>query len=328
MPATHTHRFELGHEREAERKAWIIVGLNGAMMAAEIVAGIAFNSMALAADGWHMGTHVAAFALTGMVYGFQRRHAENPNFAFGPGKIGSLAGFSSAIVLAIVALLMIWYSGLRLAEPEPIAFDLALVVAAAGLFVNVLSAWILSDATAPGSKARSGGGAGHNHDHHRHGARNHHRHDHNLRSAYLHVLADALTSVTAIIALLAGRFLGWIWMDPVTGILGALVIIYWCKGLILESGAALLDHGMEPEVATQVTRKLEADGSTDVTDIHVWKIAPGHEAAIVSLSARNPKPLAHYREIINAVRPFSHLTVEIHAIDERRNGGKSMSPAS
>jgi cation diffusion facilitator family transporter len=202
------HRFDLGYERQSEKRTWIVVGLTGVAMLAEIAAGIAFNSMALLADGWHMASHAGALTLSGLAYVFQRRHADNRNFAFGTGKVGSLAGFASAVALGIVAILMVWESLYRLLNPSPIAFVQALVVAVVGLAVNLASAVILGWSRPEHghglSQKRGDGTARPETGEDRH----HHHHDHNLRAAYLHILADALTSVTAIAALLCGMFLG------------------------------------------------------------------------------------------------------------------------
>ncbi len=309
----HDHRFELGHEGSGERRAWVVVGLTAAMMLAEIAAGIAFNSMALLADGWHMATHAGALTLAGLAYVFQRRHADNPDFAFGTGKVGSLAGFASAVALGIVALLMVWESGLRLIHPTPIAFGQALLVAAIGLGVNLVCAWLLGN-------VRSGERHDDRHDQaqpgrhgHEHHHVDHHGHDHNLRGAYLHVLADAFTSVTAIMALLSGMLIGWGWMDPAMGILGAGVILYWSRGLLRESGAALLDRGADPELAEGIKAAIEADADNKVVDLHIWRLAPAHDAAIVSLVTHNPRPPAHYKALVSKVRQFSHLTIEVNS---------------
>jgi cation diffusion facilitator family transporter len=235
----HQHVF-LGDKHDShERRTWSVVALTGVMMVAEIVAGSIFGSMALVADGWHMFTHAEALTISALAYRFASRHANDPRFSFGTGKFGELAAFTSAIVLALVALLIAYESATRLLSPVAIHFTEASVVAFIGLAVNLASAWLLFDEE-------------HHHhheddDHHAHD--HHHGHDTNIRAAYMHVLADMLTSVLAIVALLAGRFLGWVWLDPVMGILGALLIARWSWGLLRSAGAVLLDVVPNPRLA-------------------------------------------------------------------------------
>jgi cation diffusion facilitator family transporter len=293
----HDHAF-LGerHERN-ELRTRIVIGLTLAMMVAEIGAGIAFGSMALLADGLHMATHAGALALAAAAYAFARRHLHNPRFTFGTGKVGELAGFASAVSLAIVALLIGWESVERLGSPVRINFDEAIGVAVVGLVVNLASAWLLH-----------GGhdhGAHHDHDHH-----HHHHHDNNLRAAYLHVLADALTSVLAIAGLLAGSLYGWVWMDPAVGILGALVIARWSFGLMKDSGAVLLDAAADPGLAGSIRSELERDGDR-VTDLHVWRVGPGHNAAVLSLVTHGPRAPQHYKGRLLGMAGLCHVTVEV-----------------
>jgi cation diffusion facilitator family transporter len=316
----HEHVF-LGddHVRNERRTRWVI-GLTAAMMAAEIAAGAIFGSMALTADGWHMATHAAALSITALAYGYARRHAHDPRFAFGTGKLGDLAGFASAIVLALVALLIGWESVTRLSAPVPIRFDEAIAVAAIGLVVNLASAWLLH------------GGGAHVHNHDRHGAHHHghdhdghhgrHRHaapDHNLRSAYLHVLADALTSVLAIVGLLAGRFFGWDWMDPLMGLVGAAVIARWSWGLLRDSGMVLLDAVPDRHLAEAMRERLEIDGDR-VTDLHLWRVGPGHNAAVVALVSDRPAAPDHYKARLAGLPHLSHVTVELQSFGERIRG--------
>ncbi|NBJ12821.1 CDF family Co(II)/Ni(II) efflux transporter DmeF [Microvirga sp. SYSU G3D207] len=244
----HDHVF-LGEDHDRhERRTWLVVGLTAVMMVAEIVAGTIFGSMALVADGWHMSTHAAALAIAALAYRFARRHAHDPRFSFGTGKVGELAAFSSAIILALIALLIGYESLMRLMNPVSIQFGEATVVAVIGLAVNLASAWLLAG-DHHGHHYHDHGhhhahGHEHNHDHggqHHHGHGDHHGGDTNIRAAYLHVLADALTSVLAIVALLAGRFYAWSWLDPLMGVAGALVIAQWSWGLIRTAGATLLD---------------------------------------------------------------------------------------
>lgn len=225
---SHDHVF-LGdnHERN-ERRTWFVIALTATMMVAEITAGTLFGSMALVADGWHMSTHAAAMLIAALAYLYARKNARNPRFTFGTGKFGDLAAFASAVVLALIAVLIGWESFVRLANPVPISFPQAIAVAVIGLAVNLVCAWLLRD--------------DHSHHGHHHDDHHGHGHDNNLRAAYLHVLADALTSVLAIFALLAGSIYGWLWLDPAMGIVGALVIAKWSWGLIRDAGGVLLDY--------------------------------------------------------------------------------------
>ena len=293
----HAHAY-LGEAHHAnERRTRWVVALTAVMMVAEIAAGYWTGSMALLADGFHMATHAGALAVAAGAYAFARRRAHDPAFAFGTGKVGDLAGFASALLLAVFAVGIGVESFQRLLEPRGVAFEEATIVAVLGLLVNLVSAWLLS------------GG----HHHHGHGEAHdrHHHHDNNLRSAYLHVLADALTSVLAIAALLAGRYLGWIWLDPVIGIVGALVIARWSFGLMRDTGAILLDRS-DLRLAEEARRRIEADGDARVTDLHVWRIAPGAHAGIVSLVADNPERVDDYRARLADLRTLVHLSIEVH----------------
>ncbi|MGE5548728.1 MAG: CDF family Co(II)/Ni(II) efflux transporter DmeF [Solirubrobacterales bacterium] len=302
-PWTHEHRFETGGERSAERRTGVVVALTVATMVAEIAAGTAFNSMALLADGFHMATHAFALGIAVSAYAFARKHATDTRFSFGTGKFGALAGFTSALILGVVALLMVWESGARLLSPQSIAFTEALVVAVVGLVVNLASAAILG---------QHDHHADHHDDPHGHGhADGHHHHDHNLRAAYIHVVADALTSVLAIAALLAGMTLGWWWMDPMMGLVGAAVISVWAVGLARRTGMVLLDMSHDPAVEAEIRALVEAE-DTRVSDLHVWQIGPGHWAAIVSVVTRTPRPPEHYRALLAPVHELSHVTVEVH----------------
>ena len=286
----HEHVF-LGHRHARnERQTWIVILLTAAMMVGEIVGGVLFGSMALLADGLHMSTHAGALLIAALAYLFARRHAGNPRFAFGTGKFGDLAAFTSAIVLAMIALLIGYEAIQRLMSPVPIAFREAIPVAALGLAVNLVSAWLLQDED-------------HCHDAHQ---------DHNLRAAYVHVVADAATSVLAIIGLLAGWFLGWIWMDAIMGIIGALVIANWSYGLVRNAGAVLLDVTLEPELAEEIRARLETVGDR-ITDLHLWRVGPGHVGAIVSLVSHAPKAPAHYKARLGNLPGLAHLTIEVEA---------------
>ena len=303
-PWQHHHAF-LGqqHDRHAQR-TWLVVGVTVAMMVAEIIGGTIYGSMALVADGWHMSTHAAALAIAGFAYLFARRHVHDPRFTFGTGKLGELAGFSSAIILGLVAVFIGWESGSRLLNPVAIHFDQALVIAALGLGVNLVCAWLLAGGHGPEHSHES-------HGHHHHHAGHDHR-DHNLRSAYVHVLADALTSVLAIGGLLAARFYGWVWMDAVVGMIGAFVIAVWAWTLIRSSGAVLLDMVPQPKLADAIRNRLELGGDK-VSDLHLWRLGPGHAGLIASIVTDCPLPVAAYKTRLEGLAGLSHVTIEIHA---------------
>ena len=297
----HEHVF-LGaaHDRN-ERRTWLVVGLTAAMMVVEIAGGAIFGSMALLADGWHMSTHAGALAIAAFAYRFARHHARDPRFAFGTGKMGDLAGFASAVVLALVALAIGYESAVRLFQPVPIHYAEATAIAVLGLAVNLASAWLL--------------GAGHDHDHDHHDHYDHaHDHDHNLRAAFWHVMADALTSVLAIVGLLAAWSYGWNWADPVIGVVGALVIAHWAWRLIRDSGAVLLDAASDQPLAAAIRSRLE-QGHDRIADLHVWRVGPGHHAAIVALVSDAPLPVEQYKARLADLARLSHVTVEIHRCD-------------
>ena len=315
--SAHDHFFLGTDHQRNERKVWLVIALTASMMLVEIIAGTIYGSMALVADGWHMSTHAGAMLITALAYRFARKHAGNPRFTFGTGKLGDLAGFASAIVLALIALLIAWESLVRLTQPIHIDFNQAIAVAAVGLAINLVCAGLLKD-----DHAHHGHHHGHHHHAHEHDHHHGHGHDHdhhapgksrdnNLRAAYLHVLADALTSVLAIVALLVGRSYGWLWADPLMGVVGALVIARWSWGLIKDSGSVLLDAAAAgEEVRQEIREAMEPTGSL-VTDLHVWQVGPGHFAAIVSLMAREPKEPAHYKALLAHIHELSHVTVEV-----------------
>lgn len=297
---THEHVF-LGasHDDNARRTLWVVV-LTAAMMAVEIVAGYLTGSMALLADGFHMATHAGALGVAAVAYGYAKRHARNPAYSFGTGKVGDLAGFASAMVLGLIALGIGVESVLRLFQPITVAFGEATIIAVVGLGVNIASAFLLS------------GGHHHGHDHHGHDhghAHGKHGGDNNLRSAYVHVLADALTSVLAIAALLAGRYLGWVWMDPVMGIVGAVVIARWSWTLMRDTASVLLD-ATDDHVADEVRELVEAAGDARIADLHVWRVGPDAHAAIVSVAAKAGVTADMIRDRLTPVHELRHLTVE------------------
>ncbi len=296
----HEHQFHLEGQKEAERRTYYVIGLTLTMMVVEIAAGTIFGSMALLADGWHMGTHAAALGITAFAYAYARRNADNPVYTFGTGKVGVLGGYTSAVVLGVIALIMLWESGRRLLSPVPIRFNEAIMVACLGLAVNLLSAYLLM-----GSRHGHGEREEHEDDH------NHHQ-DHNIRAAYLHVIADALTSVLAIIALTTGRFFGWVWMDPIMGIVGAFIIARWSYGLLRDSSKVLLDGEARAGITRSIQKTLESEADNRVSDLHVWRVGAHDFAAIITLLTHDPKPPDHYKSLLSKYPELSHVTVEVH----------------
>ena len=287
----HEHVFlGAGHDENARRTLWVVV-LTTAMMIGEILAGVLFNSMALLADGLHMATHAGALGIAAAAYAYARRHAHSRRYSFGTGKVGDLAGFASAMVLGLVAVGIAAESLGRLFDPQPVAFREATLVAAGGLAVNVASAMLL-------------GGGKH---HHEHGHDHHHHHDNNLRSAYVNVLADALTSVLAMAALLGGSYLGWVWLDPAMGLAGAAVIASWSWGLLRDTAAVLLD-ATDQRLAAEVRMQIEGPGDARITDLHVWRVGPGAHAAIVSVIGQVDGDTIRHR--LRPVHELAHVTVE------------------
>jgi len=373
---SHSHVF-LGEKHEAnERKTWAVIILCGIMMCVEIVGGALFNSLALIADGLHMSTHAGAMLIAAFAYTYARRHATDNRFVFGTGKLGDLAGFTSAIVLAVIALLIGYEAIERFISPVPISFDEAIPIAVVGLLVNIVSAWLLSGdhhghshggGHSHGSSGHShGGGHSHDaqthdtqqyteaaaevpvpfrrggqqpagHDHaadstgnaHSHGDDHGHDHapgpaheshpgtpshatlrDNSIRSAYAHVLADAFVSVLAITGLILAKLYGWVWMDPLAGIIGAVVIANWSVTLIRDTAGVLLD--VCPDVVTRerVRRTIETDGD-QVVDLHVWRLGPGHLAAVVAIATSKPRDATFYRDRLSSFACLSHITVEV-----------------
>ncbi len=292
----HDHVF-LGsaHEENAKRTLWV-VALTLVMMVGEITAGHITGSMALLADGFHMATHAGALGIAAAAYGYARRHASSQRYSFGTGKVGDLGGFASALILGMVSLAIGVESVMRLLQPTEVQFGTATLIAIVGLIVNIVSALLL------------GHGHSHGHDHDDHGHA-HHGNDNNLKSAYVHVIADALTSVLAIVALLAGRYLGWVWLDPVMGIVGAIVIARWAWSLMGATSGVLLDQTDE-HVAEEIRELIERPGDTNITDLHVWRIGPEAHAAIVSVIGEATANAESIRERLKPVHEIRHLTVE------------------
>lgn len=299
---SHDHTFEQDRIRSGERRTLIVVVITAAMMVVEILAGAVYGSMALLADGLHMASHAIALGIALFAYVMVRRLARDRRFTFGAGKINSLGGFAGAVLLGGFALIMGAGSIERLIRPVEISFDQALVVAVVGLVVNAASAWLLA--------AAPHGGHHHGHDHH--------HHDHNLASAYYHVLADALTSLLAITALLAGKYAGAHWLDPVMGIVGAVLIARWSYGLVKASAKVLLDHAAEDDVTDPIVARIETGTLDRVADLHVWHIGPDIYAAAVTVVSDDPKPADHYRSLIRRQRNIVHVTVETHECGDHR----------
>jgi cation diffusion facilitator family transporter len=308
---SHSHVFlGEGHDKN-ERRTWAVIVLCAVMMVAEIVGGLLFGSIALVADGLHMSTHASALLLAALAYRYARRHAEDPRFSFGTGKLGDLAGFSSAIVLAMIAVLIGYEAVARLIAPVPISFNEAIPIAVLGLIVNIVSALLLS-----------GGGHDHSHSHdhgHSHEHVDDHSHEHahgtahrdnNMRAAIIHVLADAIVSVLVIAGLLLGRAFGWLFMDPLAGLVGAAVIASWSYGLIRDTGAILLDMNPDRGMAEKVRATIERDGDR-LEDLHLWRLGPGHLGAILSVATTKPRDAGHYRRLLHHFRNLSHVTVEV-----------------
>jgi cation diffusion facilitator family transporter len=356
----HSHSFDPGN-RAGERGTWIVVAITAVTMVAEIIAGYITGSMALLADGWHMATHVVALSIAGMAYQLARRWSHDERFAFGTWKIEVLGAFTSALLLGVVAVAMIWESIARLVHPEPIQYVGALVVAVIGLLVNLLSALVLQGPHAHTHAGHSHGqdrahehghghdnghehdqghehehGHGHEHDHdHDHGRNHEHarahpqehahhahersdghdhqgHHDLNLKSAYVHVLADAFTSVLAIAALAAGLWAGWMWMDPAMGIVGAGVIAWWSKGLLADSARVLLDREMDSPIVGRIRAAVQCDGDAEICDLHVWRVGRASYAAVITIVAEEPLTPAAYRERVAGIDSLVHVSVEVN----------------
>ncbi len=355
----HAHVFLGSGHRRHERQTWAVIALCSGMMLLEIGGGIAFGSLALVADGLHMSTHAIALLIAALAYTFARRHATDPRFSFGTGKIGDLAGYSSAIVLALIALLIGYEAVMRFLSPVAIAFREAIPIAVLGLLVNVASAWLLRGDHDHAHGHGHDKGHDHDHDHdHDHGSDRHHAHDHdhphghdhdrdqalghdhghghetdddhrydahadahpqqthgahrdhNLRAAFVHVAADAAVSVLAIVGLVLARYLGWLWMDPLMGIVGAVVIATWAYALVRDTGRILVDMTPDAGLAARMRRRVEQDGD-QVADLHLWRLGPGHLGAILSIVTPRPRDAAFYRALLGGFEHLSHVTIEV-----------------
>lgn len=340
----HTHNLEKWKSSiepeldnsSAEKKTWFVIILTLVMMVAEIGAGSIFGSMALLADGWHMGTHAAALGIAAFAYWYARKQKNNPKFTFGTGKVNILGGYTSSTILIIVAILMIYESAQRLLAPIEIHFEEAIAVAVIGLIVNIISAFMLKDDHHHHHHHSDHDHSDHDcvaqdhHDHHPsdhddHHSHDHHHHahheedsapkDHNLRAAYMHVIADALTSVMAIIALTAGKYLGWAWMDPIMGIVGAIVIIRWGIGLAKDTGNILLDCDIKTSKYESIRKVLESDSDNRVADMHLFKIGSQRMVGMISIVTHYPRGVEHYKSLLAGVDNLAHVTIEVNACE-------------
>jgi cation diffusion facilitator family transporter len=295
----HSHKFSIKNEKGEKRTLYVLI-LTATTMIVEIIAGSVYGSMALLADGWHMGTHVAAFLIAIFAYRYARKNENNPAYTFGTGKVNVLGGFASAIALAVVALLMLVESLQRIIDPQEILFNEAIIVACIGLFINMVSVYLLKGE--------------HNHEHHEH--HSHHLHDHNLKAAYIHVIADALTSFLAIIALVSGKYLGWNWLDPIMGVVGAIIITRWSYGLLKQTSPILLDASIDKKYQRAVKEAVEKDSDNRISDIHIWKVSANHYAAIIALVTHFPKSPEHYKKLLDNFHKLSHIVIEVNECKE------------
>jgi cation diffusion facilitator family transporter len=314
----HSHAFGQDQKRPGEPRTVLVIVITTTMMFVEIIAGIVYGSMALLADGLHMASHAVALSINVFAYIYARRHAHDASYSFGTGKVNTLGGYTGAVLLAGFALIMAVESIARLISPVEIEFNQAIFVAVLGLLVNGASVLIL------GVHHHDHDDAGHDHAHshgdsheseHDHDHGHHHHHDHNLISAYLHVLADALTSLLAIFALLAAKYFGFVWADPLMGIVGAILVARWSLGLLRSTGVVLLDRQGPDDIRDTIAGLIEADGGNQVVDLHVWAIGPGMYSAIISVVANEPKEPDHYKQLIPGNLGLVHIAVEVHAAD-------------
>ena len=293
----HSHAFGQDKKQSGEFRTFIVIAITSSMMLVEIVAGLAFGSMALLADGLHMGSHTIALSINAFAYVYARRNANNERYSFGTGKVNTLGGYTGAILLAVVASMMAWESVERLIAPISIAFNQAIIVAVLGLVVNGASVFIL------------GINQGHGHEH------EHHRHDHNLRSAYFHVLADAITSLLAIFALLVGKYFGAVWMDSVMGVVGAALVARWSLSLLKSTGVILLDQQSSKETQDSIRKTIENDDNR-IVDLHLWAVGPDIYSAVISIVSRSPQQPEYYKSLLANDLTLDHVSIEVHEYEE------------
>lgn len=309
----HRHDYAVKNAKGEKRTLYVLL-LTGVTMVVEIIAGTLFGSMALLADGWHMGTHVAAFTITIIAYRYARKHAQDPIYSFGTGKVNVLGGFASAVALAVVALMILIESVERIFSPHTIHFNEAIAVAFIGLAINIFSAFLLKDHHHHDHSHDHSHGHGHeqehSHDHdHDH---SHKQEDHNLKAAYIHVLADATTSLFAIIALVFGKYFGWNWLDPIMGIVGTLIITRWAYGLLKDTSPILLDASLKNLDKDLIVKAIEEDKDNRIVDLHIWRLGANHYAAIISLVTHYPQSAEHYKELLKDFKDLEHITIEVN----------------
>jgi cation diffusion facilitator family transporter len=319
----HSHAFGQDLKRQGETRTLIVIAITAVMMIVEIATGIRYGSMALLADGLHMASHTVALGINAFAYMYARRHAHNETFSFGTGKVNTLGGYTGAVLLAGFALAMLWESAARLISPVEIAFNQAIFVAVLGLIVNGVSVLILGHHHHPehvedmpeqfAAHAHHHEESHDDHDHHEpDGTHAHHHHDHNLISAYLHVLADALTSLLAIFALLAAKYFGLVWADPAMGVVGAVLVARWSLGLLRTTSNVLLDREASDELRDVIKRKIEAVDDNRIADFHIWAVGPNLYSVIISLVTHHPRPPEHYKALIPPGLGVMHVVVEVH----------------
>jgi cation diffusion facilitator family transporter len=299
----HSHDF-VSHNQKGEKRTLYVLILTVVTMVVEIAAGTMFGSMALLADGWHMGTHAAAFCITLFAYRYAKQNVHSDRFSFGTGKVSVLGGFTSAIALGIVALMMMVESLHRLFNPESIQFNEAIMVAVIGLVVNLASMLLLQDHHHHGHD---------HHDHHGHDHGHEHHHDHNLTAAYFHVLADTLTSLLAIVALIVGKFYGWVWLDAMMGIVGAVVIGKWTLGLMRQTAPVLLDESIDERYRNEIIDSLSPHA--EIVDLHIWKVSGHHYSAAIALKNRSDKTLEDFKQLLSKFDKIHHLTLEVQTTE-------------
>ncbi|MGR5192484.1 CDF family Co(II)/Ni(II) efflux transporter DmeF [Vibrio rotiferianus] len=299
----HSHDF-VSHNQKGEKRTLYVLILTVVTMVVEIAAGTMFGSMALLADGWHMGTHAAAFCITLFAYRYAKQNAHSDRFSFGTGKVSVLGGFTSAIALGIVALMMMVESLHRLFNPESIQFNEAIMVVVIGLVVNLASMLLLQDHHHHGHD---------HHDHHGHDHGHEHHHDHNLTAAYFHVLADTLTSLLAIVALIVGKFYGWVWLDAMMGIVGAVVIGKWTLGLMRQTAPVLLDESIDESYRNEIIDSLSPHA--EIVDLHIWKVSGYHYSAAIALKNQSDKTLEDFKQLLSKFDKIHHLTLEVQTTE-------------
>lgn len=325
------HEDELEHNRSGERRTLAVVAITAVMMVGELIVGHLTNSTALKADGWHMGTHVGALGFTLVAYWYARTRASNDAFSFGTGKVYALAGYTSGILLVLVALWLAVEGIEKLIDYDKVNYNEALPIAILGFVVNIVSALLLSGAHHYGHGHSHGHDHGHDHDHdHDHDHGHDHGHekkqveagtlDFNLRAAYIHIMADAFTSILAIAALTAGKYVGWWFLDPMMGLVGGSVIVWWSVSLCRQASRQLLDVVSSPRHEEVVRRQLEAIDDVRVADLHVWELGPGRRSCIVSVVTATPRELDEYRDAVLKALPVAHLTIEIHRCELPHDG--------